>query len=158
MIKPYLGVAQGIKYDNMLSASIGYSWGPAVTRNKMQVIPDQHLVSLGLKLYGVLIQCDIMETGEKSEEQHSTVLLKVGTGFRAELDDDKLNALAFTPYLGYAWYTSKYSSGVMLREVDKAHAFVYGARISYYRRLFELNLDISNRNVGISVGVGFWGW
>lgn len=136
--------AQWLKYDNRLSASFGYAWGPETKVSGMSLGCPQNTISFSFRILGLMCQWDVMSAGDVGDKS-STQLLKLGAGVRHDIDKEKMKAVAFTPYLGYGWYDDVYKT------------FVFGSRISYYKNLLELNFDISNRNIGFSIGIGLWG-
>lgn len=141
--------AQEFRWDCSSSVSIGYAKGVNVynmSEQRCQV--PQDLLSLNIKLSGLFFGCDFHKKGDRHLfiEERSTAIAKIGYGYRYDKKVDNW-AIAFTPYIGKAWYDS---------DGYKLNCFVYGTRLSFLYRALETSLEVSNRTFGVTVGLVYW--
>lgn len=144
-------------WDNSYGVGIGYS-NIYTTSDFVYGDEPRDLLTIDMKLCGVYVAFGGGWSGTHWDEFHnadrlSTYTLKIGPSFALLVD--YYSRFTFTPFIGGLWHNQEYSDLGWDWYTDRQcyeRKFMYGARVSYDYKEFEIGAHISNYELGFTIG------
>lgn len=161
--------------NNGINFGIGYSY----LYNNDSNIEPKDLVEVDFNLYGVYIgfgygsntlYSEVYHYNKMYTEELNTYCWKVGPSLK--ISNWKNNGLVITPYLGmithsysesnsyknhycYDYYCYDVSHTICTYEDTYKHNFIYGVKVSATINIVEFGAHVSNKEVGVNLGLCF---
>lgn len=163
LIYPFISYAQDwkFKWNKSLEGSLGYSrmyktFGDDSYGNT----PPKDLLAIDCTFWGLYVGMDFWtkKTGHNVygyDETISTWAVKLGPSFRL-WNEYKNTKVVFTPHFGWAWYTVNDTSNNSIGQRQdyglRESMFLFGGKITFAYKSFEIGAFGSNVDFGLTIG------